>query len=367
MSLQEKDMEFEHTSPTFDEAQFLADFISANLEDDQVYDSFLQRIDGAFECFARKNRTDLSNSFCQFSPEVRADLRNQLAEEVLSFYEIKDKFKSKERRSEVSVIEDLYTFFQLLCASQEQIKSHDFTRVFSKIRAKPKINSCQKNLDIISENEIFSILMREIMLSKSIVCKQDENLEKIMIENKNLKEELIKMKFMLEIKKTNENKNNIFSFNQQTPTSFLPQTSKTQSFLNPITHCTPTKIQPTFSQIVNSESMISTKSVKRTLKNQQLNQSAEKPAFSSPVKPQQTLKQFNSFDPNSADSDIVVIKDDGFKMIKNKNAIKNKRVNQCTKSLGTNESSSLATKSKQFIFIWEELTRKSQLLLSIPT
>ena len=75
--------------------------------------------------------------------------------------------------------------------------------------------------------------------------------------------------------------------------------------------------QPTFSQIVNSESMISTKPVKRTLNNQQLNQSAKKPAVSGLVKPQQTLKQFNS-------------------------------VNQYTKSICTNESSALAKKSKQF-------------------
>ena len=106
---------------------------------------------------------DLSNFFCQFSPKIRADLRNHLAEEVLSFYDLNDKFISKERKSEVSFIEDLYTFFQLLCASQVQIKCHDFTRVFSKIRATPKIHSSQKNLDILSENENCSILMREII------------------------------------------------------------------------------------------------------------------------------------------------------------------------------------------------------------
>ena len=87
------------------------------------------------------------------------------------------------------------------------------------------------------------------------------------------------MKFILEIKKTNENKNNFFSFNQHTPTSFFPQTSQRQYSLNPITHYTQTKIQPTFSQIANSKSMISTKPVKRTLNNQQLNQSAQKPAW----------------------------------------------------------------------------------------
>ena len=134
-----------------------------------------------------------------------------------------------------------------------------------------------------------------------------------------------------------------FSFNRQTPTSFLPQTSQTQSSLNQITQCTQTKTQRTFSHIVNSESIISTQSVKRTLHNQQLNQSAKKPDVSGLVKTQQILKQFNLNDPNSAHSDIVVIKDDGFKTIKNKNVIKNKRVNQYTKSLGTNESSSIAT------------------------
>ena len=41
-----KDMDFEQAWTSFNEAQFLADFVSADLEDDRIYDSFLQRIHG---------------------------------------------------------------------------------------------------------------------------------------------------------------------------------------------------------------------------------------------------------------------------------------------------------------------------------
>ena len=341
-------MEHESVYQTFDESQFIARFISEDFDSDAASDKFIQTIIENIKFFSRKNKTDLINIFSQFSAETRCLLHRCLADYVLDFYVLKEKFKAKNRTRDSTVIEDIYTFIHVLCATDEQIQSYDFSKIFRKSDNLNKSSNSQTHVNKNLDNAKLSNILNEIMNLKNLLNNQNTLLIKIQIENKNLKEEMIKIRDNQELKRNQTSQINNFTVPKAplTPSSNIAS-SQVFTFNSQSQPQTPNRNLFSFSQALTGTTASSTSSSnKRPHNDHQINQSAKKPTITNISKPRPTLKNFNSFEPNNPITEIDLISNDNFTTVTKKP--NKKKNNSYTKNLGRDESNLLKTNSKQF-------------------
>ena len=112
----------------FSPDQFLADFLNADLKDENTWNSFTEIIITNVEYFATLTRTDVLNFFSQFAYEVRMNLHASLAETVLVHLNLKTQFKTRDNIKDNNIFDDIYDFCQLLIAEIGQIMKYGFTR-----------------------------------------------------------------------------------------------------------------------------------------------------------------------------------------------------------------------------------------------
>ena len=131
----------------FSPDQFLADFLNADLKDENTWNSFTEIIITNVEYFATVTRTDVLNFFSQFAHEVRMNLHASLAETVLVHLNLKTQFKTRDNIKDNNIFDDIYDFCQLLIAEIGQIMNYDFTRNFVKLSPKQKnLNICKTRM-----------------------------------------------------------------------------------------------------------------------------------------------------------------------------------------------------------------------------
>ena len=132
--------------------QFLADYLNADIFDEETWDSFTQILNSNIDHFASYTKPDISNYFGQFAPEYRNSIYTTLAETVLVHLDLKNKYKSKDNIKDSCISEDIYDFFQLLSADNSKIRSYGFSKNFSKIHNKKKnlSNLLEQNINLLT-------------------------------------------------------------------------------------------------------------------------------------------------------------------------------------------------------------------------
>ena len=343
--------------------QFLTKYVNLDLEDEDIFDEFIKIINSNIGAIARMTNSDALKSFDNFTSTEKSLIRSSLAESVLEFFDLKDQFKQKKRNksNEESIIEDILTYSKLLLAMPDQMKSYDFSKLFSK--QTQQYNSQKVRNKILEDN--FSTLLKEVTNLKEIIINQNKIIEKINNENKIIKDELIKINNSLDLRKqqTQITKSTLTPINtnmppnafqvppqplsstqQPQPTLFSAFQANQSSFSNHLPQ-TPTSQSFTFSKVIQQNTQPQTgspvnRSIKRPLTNQ--NNSSNKSANST----KQTLKNFNSFDPNSQNTEMDLPTNDGFKLAERRKP-RNKS-NSYLKTIGLDESNMLSTQSKPF-------------------
>ena len=365
------------TESGFDESQFLADYISANFENDETYEGFFQKISENISCFARQNKNLVMDYFEKFNKEVRASLRLSLANWFLEHNNLEKEYRIKNKNKESTILSEIHDLFMLLSSVKFSTQTYDMSVLFSKIT-----NNVRKspNPDLITAiktaiYESQAPLLAEISLLKSKVAEQSDIIKTIREAIANAQKPLINETNQLKDKITtqttliqsltqdidkinklfyskNQNSNNLFTFsanniNNQTPV----QQQQTTSFQ-----------KPSYSSMAAQNTPGGGIKRPRTSNNEQ-----------------KTLKSFNSFDPHSHAIDIDLTKEnDGFKTVygrknfkkstnnhnnnnnnnrnnnnnnRNSNNYNNKN-NQSkvrfVNTLGTGSNSTISTASKQF-------------------
>ena len=96
----------------FDFYQFLAKYSSLDLEEEDIFDEFIQIINSNIDLIARMNNTDALRSFDGFTSSEKRLISSSLAESVLDFFDLRDQYKQKTRTksNEESIVEDILTF-----------------------------------------------------------------------------------------------------------------------------------------------------------------------------------------------------------------------------------------------------------------
>ncbi len=329
-------MELEDQDATFNSTQFLADYLSADFRNEETFNNFMQTINTNVGYFASLTRTDSENFFSQFSAEVVAIIHASLAETVLVHLDLKSQLKAKDNLKEEPMYKDIYEFCQLLVADQNSIQSYDLSKLFSKVSVmKPKNIS-----NFLEEN--LKILINEVKELKRVINTQNKSIDQIKTENKNMKDELMKVTKILESGKPINS--NLFN------APFPPLIANKPSTSASVNH-TPLRGGPSFAQAIlnngtNSPTLSTSQGTKRTLENK--NKNPSKIAKPTP-KNQKEIKSFDSFNPNSKNKPIDLTKDDGYRLAGKKFNKKKPTVkSQYAKIIGRDESNLLSAKPKQF-------------------
>ena len=100
------------------------------------------------------NNSECESFFDCFSQDIKQLIRISLAESVLDFFDLKDQYRKKSTyiSNNSSIIEDILTYAKLLLAMPDQMKSHDFSKIFSKKHN--SANKTSKNPNKILEDNI---------------------------------------------------------------------------------------------------------------------------------------------------------------------------------------------------------------------
>ena len=251
---------------------------------------------------------------------------NALADYVLGHWSLEENSKPKEKVSEGFIYKDICAFFQLMVCSSEQFKTYELTTTFEKIQGtksktrKPLHNS-------ISEN--FNLFMKEIQSLKSIINSQCNSLDQIKKENKDLKNELLRVSQKLDgLPVANKN---AFSFPPLTNPSVSSaiSTNVTNSTNNTHTNSL---------TITSKNAATPSASTKRPLENQNNNtnkvpkptpKQTPKPtpnvlANRKSTHPQRQIGNFNSFDPEEQNSIVEIDENEGFTTVNRRARNKNK-------------------------------------------
>ena len=121
-------------------------FSQVDLEDGNNFDEFIQVINSNIGFIAQKSHSECESFLSCFPLQVKQLIRVSLAESVLEFYDLKDQYRKKStyKSTITSIIEDILTYSKLLLRMPDQIKSYDFSKIFSKKQKKSK--KSQQNL-----------------------------------------------------------------------------------------------------------------------------------------------------------------------------------------------------------------------------
>ena len=210
-------------------------------------------------------------------------------------------------------------------------------------------------------------LINDIKYLKEIIVKQNSSIELINSENKILKDELKKITKLLEESKASSK--NVFN----PPFPPLPSSSTSSNLINSNAPkgASSNNSRPLFSQITaenNEQSILATPNSQGTKRARVTQNHTEHLAPKVASKSQLKLKTFNSFDPNSQNKVITLVKDDGFIVAGNKNN-KNKKSNMkkqfstqnYAQSIGRDQSNLLSGKPKQFYIYLGKLDESAKL------
>ena len=175
----------------------------------------MEKLISNFQHFARYNRADTEN-FSQFSPEIRSSIYISLAETVLCHWDLKDRFRARDNANDEIIYKDIFDFYQIFNANYEQMRSHDFSKIFIRINK-------QRNIKYLMEDSM-NLILNEIKELISVTISQDKMIENILLENKSLKDELKKITNVLESSKSQTNN----LFNTPFPPLMLSVNTNTQ-------------------------------------------------------------------------------------------------------------------------------------------
>ena len=289
---------------SFNQDQFLCDYVGADFEDDHTFDNFFQVLAENVTHFSRQNKTDFNNYFTQFSVDVRKFLRQSLAECFLVHNSLDKTYKLKNKTKDNTILAEIFDLFQLLASINFDSSSYDMNSLFSQITPRVKKTLSPELLAAVNDavNKAQAPLLKEISELKSKISRLANDLDKLNTAN-------------------SKNQNSI-----STPNNVQQNQQKSL-----------------FSSVVSNSQ--NTPNRKRTIA--QVN-SNDRSLFAKPSSTlQKKLKSFNSFDPNSkstnADKDH-----EGFKVAGQKRKNNNKNKVKFIDTLGTGTSTGLAISSKQF-------------------
>ena len=130
----------------FNETEFIERFLDVDLEEEGVFEDFIQILGSNLDFIARMNATD-SGSFFDSLPRGAWQLvRVSFAESVLDFHDLGEQYKIKNlnKSNELSFNYDIITFANLQLATPKQIKSYNFSKNFSK---KPGFSKQKKSIN----------------------------------------------------------------------------------------------------------------------------------------------------------------------------------------------------------------------------
>jgi hypothetical protein len=308
--------------------EFLSDNLEADFSDQNTFDTIIQFFCSNADFFATQNLTDTENYFSQFKHAGAAVMiYNALADYVLGHWSLEENYKPKEKVSEGIIYKDICAFFQLMVCSSEQFKTYELTTTFEKIQG-TKSKQRKPLHNIISEN--FNVFMKEIQSLKSIINSQCNSLDQIKKENKELKNELLRVSQKLDgLPLTNKN---AFSFPPLTNPSVSSASST--NVTNNTNNTNNTHTNPLFSTITSKNAATPSASTKRPLENQ--NNNANKVPKPTPKQtpnvhanrksthPQRQIGNFNSFDPEEQNSIVEIDENEGFTTVNRRARNKNK-------------------------------------------
>jgi hypothetical protein len=299
--------------------QCLSDFREADFSNEETFDSFMQILSANADYFASQTHTDTENYFSQFTHDgTKSMVYYSLANSVIMYWNLGESYAIKNNIREESVYNEILAFFQLLTCSNEQIQQYDLSKNFDKIaggKNKPRKTS-SNNLE-----ENINVLLNEVKNLKNIIMDQSKMIDQVKNENKEIKNELLKMSQKIETRSA-------FSFTQPMPTIPVLNTTTNTNSTSSNNKSNTTQTNSLFSSKVVAN--ITTPSTKRPLANQNNNSNkVSRPtpnAYSNRNKshPQSKIASFNSFNPN--ETSVIQIDgngNEGFKTVNNKRNKKN--------------------------------------------
>jgi hypothetical protein len=309
--------------------QCLSDYREADFSNEETFDSFMQILASNADFFASQTATDTENYFSQFTHvDANKMVYHSLANSVIMYWNLGEIYAIKNKILDESIYKEILVFFQLLICSNEQIQQYDLSKSFDKIAGGGK-NKSRKNSSISLEENI-NVLLNEVTNLKKIIMDQSKMIDQVKNENKEIKNELLKMSQKIETRSA-------FSFTQPMPTIPVLNTNSTSS--NNKSNNTQTNSLFSSKVLTNIATPSATK---RPLANQNNNSNKiSKPTpnvYSNRNKshPQGRIATFNSFNPN--ENSVIQIdenENEGFKTVANR---RNNKKNNNFSNNGSNNN-----------------------------
>ena len=316
-------MDTNSSEPTaFSSCQFLADSLNVDLGNEETFVNFMQSLCSNANYFATQTKNEIEDFFSQFvNASVRIAIYSSLAENVLIHFNLKNSFKCKERILDKDMYLDIHAFFQLLVANENHVATYNLASNFDKVTT----NKSNKNKNHQNPSEVsLNLLLEEIRDLKTIINNQSNLINQIKLENKEFKNELLKI--TQKVDGALLGNRSAFSFSLPPPMSTLSNNNSTATSVN----VNNTQASSLFSnKVAASIAIVGTPSgTKRPLSNQNNNSNKfPKPtpnAHSNRNNHQQRqIKNFNSFNPDSENSIIDLNDNDGYTTVTSKKNRKN--------------------------------------------
>ena len=333
----------EHTA--FNSCQFLADSLNADLGNEETFVNFMQSLCSNANYFATQTKNEIEDFFSQFvNASVRIAIYSSLAENVLIHFNLKNSFKCKEKILEKDMYLDIHAFFQLLVANENHVATYNLASNFDKVTTnKSKQNKNHQN----PSEDSLNLLLEEIRDLKTIINNQSNLINQIKLENKEFKNELLKI--TQKVDGALLGNMSAFSFPLPPSMSTLSNSNSTTTSVN----VNSTQASSLFSNKVAANiAIVGTPSgTKRPLSNQNNNSSKfPKPtpnAHSNRNSHQQRqIKNFNSFNPDSEYSIIDLNDNDGYTTVTTRKNRKNNNNNYNKNNINSNNNNNYNNNNK---------------------